>query len=110
MSFSAIDQLTNDVLFAGRVRACTVQQSETYQNDTRPQMVAAANAALRGEPDPALTLARMAAAGPGMADTAGDPVDQTKIEDSDILASVQANFPTVAALFYAEDGTPITGG
>jgi hypothetical protein len=108
MSFSAIDQLTNDVLFNGRVRACTTQQSENFQNDERQQLVAAAQAALRGQADPALTLARMAAAGPGMADTAGDPVDQTRIADADILASVQANFPTVAALYYDADGTPIT--
>ena len=109
MSFSAIDQLTNDVLFNGRVRACTVQQSETFQNSQLPQIVAAAKASLRGQADPALTLARMAAAGPGMADDAGDPVDQTKISDADILASVQANFPTVAALYYDEDGNPIQG-
>lgn len=110
MTFSAIDQLTNDALFNGRVRACTVQQAETFQNDGRPQMVSAANAALRGEADPYLTLARMAAAGPGMADAAGDPVDQTQIADEDILASVQANFPTVAALFYDDEGNPIQGG
>lgn len=107
MSFSSIDQLTQDALFNGRVRACTVQQSENYQNDARPQMVAAAKQALRGGADPALTLTRMAAAGPGMADTAGDPPDQTKIPDTDILASVQANFPTVAALFYDDEGNPI---
>lgn len=107
MSYSTIDQLTNDALFNGRVRACTVQQSETYQNDQRGDMKAAAQAALRGEAEPYLTLARMAAAGPGMADSAGDPVDQTKIPDDDILASVQANFPTVAALFYTSDGVPI---
>ena len=109
MTYRAIDQLTNDALFNGRVRACTVQQAEVFQNDERPQMKAAADAALRGQADPALSLARMAAAGPGMADTAGDPPDQANIPDDDILASVQANFPTVAALFYTEDGSPIEG-
>lgn len=107
MSYSAIDQLSSDALFNGRVRACTVQQSEVFQNDQRPDMVAAANAALKGEQDPYLTLARMAAAGPGMAEAAGDPIDQTNIPDADILASVQANFPTVAALFYDSEGNPL---
>lgn len=45
---------------------------------------------------------------PGLADQAGDPVDQTQIGDAPILSTVQANWPVVAQLFYLEDGTDMT--
>jgi hypothetical protein len=106
MSFQAIDQLTQDATFGGRVRACAVQQAETFQNDQRPSFVSAANDILKGGSDVVSALIRISAAGPGFADTAGDPPDQAKILDPDILASVQANFPTVAALFYDDEGNP----
>jgi hypothetical protein len=106
-TFQAIAQLTDDVWWQARIRACAVQQSETFVNDARPQFVAAAGDVLRGGSDITSSLTRVAAAGPGMADAAGNPPDQAQIPDADILASVQANFPLVAGLFYAEDGTPL---
>jgi hypothetical protein len=106
-TFQAIAQLTDDVWWQARIRACAVQQSETFVNDARPQFVAAAGEVLRGGSDITLALTRIAGAGPGMADTAGNPPDQAQIPDADILASVQANFPLVAGLYYSEDGSPI---
>ena len=109
MSYQSIDQLTQDSIWGGRIRACAVEQSETYKDDARPQFVAAAEDVLRGGSNVVLGLIRLISAGPGMADAAGDPPDQSLIEDGAILAAVQAQFPSVAALFFAEDGTPIPG-
>lgn len=107
MSYQSIAQLTDDVWFAARIRSCTVEQAETYKDDARPDWVAVADACLAGNGEMYNAFARIAAAGPGFAETAGDPPDQTLIADDDILASVQANWPTVAALYYSEDGAPI---
>ena len=112
MSYATIDALTQDFAFAGRVRASTTQESLTYQNDGRPDMVSAANDALRGGMLTTNTLTRLLAGGPGFADAAdnGDGgIDSSQIADADILAGVQAGFPTVAALYWNEDGTPIPG-
>ena len=107
MSYQSIDQLTQDSIWGGRVRACAVEQSETYINDARPQFVAAATDVLRGGSDVVSGLIRLISAGPGMSEAAGEPPDQSLIDDSAILAAVQAQFPTVAALYFAEDGTPL---
>lgn len=107
MSYSAIDQLTNDVLFGGRVRACCTEQAEVFRNDARPDFVALANDVLRGDGLVTNAFTRIIAAAPGIADTAGDPVDQTGVSDGAILSTVQANWQVVAALFYTSEGTPI---
>ena len=91
MTYRNIDALTQDALFAGRIRACCVEQAETYKADARPAFVALAGEEFRGG-GLYLTFVRIAAAGPGIADSAGDPIDQTRIADADILAAVQANW------------------
>jgi hypothetical protein len=109
--------LANQSDFNPRVTFCCVQQSETYINDARAQFVSMAKALLTGNGPMQYTFVRMVAAGPGMAAKAdtgqtndlGQPiVDQSLILDEDILAAVQADFPTVAALYFNEDGTPVT--
>jgi hypothetical protein len=109
MSFATIDLLTSDSAFNGRIRACCVQQAEVFKDDARPDFVSLANDQLTGGTT-YLTFTRIAAAGPGFADTAGDPPDQSLIPDADILASIQGSWQVVAGLFYNEDGTPIQGG
>ena len=111
MSYQAIDQLTNDVVFAGRVRATTVEQAESFVNDQRLSFVAVANQALRGDGETYLAFVRISAAGPGIADKAdnGDgTIDQSKVTDADLLSLVQANWQVVAGLYFNEDGTPKT--
>lgn len=111
MSYQAIDQLTNDVIFAGRSRAAVVQQSETFKDDQRPDFVALAAEGLRGNGAVYNAFTRMAAAGPGIGDkvdTGNGTIEQAQVTDADLLALTQANYPTVAALYFAEDGTPIT--
>jgi len=108
MSYLAQDQLTNDIVFAGRSRSAVVQQAETFKDDARPDFVAVANAALRGDGGTYNAFLRMAAAGPGIADKAdnGDgTVDQSKVTDADLLSLTQAFWPTVAGLFYNSDGS-----
>jgi hypothetical protein len=109
MSYSNIDALTFDPAFAGRVRACCVEQAETFRNDARPDFVALANSVLRGEAEGVLSFVRVTAAAPGIADKATTPdgIDQSLITDEDVLSTVQANWQVVAGLYYAEDGTPI---
>lgn len=110
MSYQAIDQLTNDVIFAGRSRAATVQQAETFKDDARPDIVAVANDCLRGNGEIYLAFTRMAAAGPGIGDRVdnGDgTIDQSKVEDADLLALTQANWPVIAGLYFLETGEPI---
>lgn len=109
MSYLSIDQLTNDAVFAGRSRAATVQQAETFKDDQRPGYVAVANACLAGRGDIYLAFTRMAAAGPGIGDKAdnGDgTVDQAKVTDADLLSLTQAMWPVVAGLYFNADGTP----
>ena len=99
MSFEAIDQLTQDPIFGGRVRACAVQQAETFKDDARPDFVALADDQLTGGTT-YLTFVRIIAAFPGLAE-AGE------IGDADILSQTQNNWPTVAGLYYDEEGIPL---
>jgi hypothetical protein len=110
MSYQAIDQLVNDATFAGRNRAAALQQAETFKDDGRPDIAATARDVLRDVGSVTSAFNRLAAAGPGIGDKAdnGDgTIDQAKITDADLLSLTQANFPTVADLFYADDGAPI---
>lgn len=109
MSYSVIDALTNDALLAGRVRAATTEQAETYIADARPDWQALSREALRGGAEPYLAFTRYTAAAPGIADKAGDPPDQTQVTDGDILTVVQNQWGTVASLYYDADGNPLTG-
>lgn len=111
MSYQSIDQLTNDITFAGRSRAATVQQAETFKDDARPAFVAVANACLTGNAEIYLAFSRMAAAGPGIGDKVdnGDgTIDQAKVTDADLLSLTQAMWQVVAGLYFNEDGSPKT--
>lgn len=113
MSYQAQSQLTDDPTFQGRSRAVAVQQAETFINDGRASFVALSQSLLRGEGDTTTAFIRIGAGGPGIADKAdnGDgTMDQAKVTDADLLSLTQANYPTVAALFFNDDGTPKTGG
>lgn len=107
MSYSAIDTLTNDVLFAGRIRACCVEQAEVFKDAADAGFKALAEAVLRGDGEKTSAFTRFTSAAPGLADQAGDPVDQTKISDQAILSTVQGSWPTVANLYFDAEGTPI---
>jgi hypothetical protein len=140
-TYEQIDQLTNNVAFQGRVRACCTQEAGTFAADTRPPISELAKEVLRSG-GPVFNFVRIIAAFPGILpaeplsaqprsdnDEAGDeagagggdevgeddvngggggngggPLDQTLIPDAAILAQVQAQWPTVADLFWDEEG------
>ena len=88
-----------------------MQQAAVFKDDARPAFVALADAILRGEGGPGATLLRLDAAGPGIADKAdnGDgTISQENVTDDDLLSLTQANWPTVAGLYYDETGEPLT--
>jgi len=109
MTYHAQAQLEQDYWFQHRSRAAAVQQAEIYKDDQRPDFVALAEAVVRDE-GPTAAFPRLNAAGPGIADKAdnGDgTIDSSKVTDADLLSLTQANWPTVAGLYYAPDGTPL---
>ncbi len=102
--------LETDPTFTRRVRAVNTQQSETFKDDGRADIAATARAVLRDEPGPSAALLRLAAGGPGIAekvDNGDGTITESNVTDADLLSLTQANFPTVADLFYNDDGTPI---
>lgn len=107
MSYLAIDNLTTDIWFQARVRACATQQAATFRDDARAHFVALASDVIRGNGAPILVFLRIAAGAPGHADKATDAegkVDQSLVTDADILAVVQPNWEAVALLFFDASG------
>lgn len=116
-TYQVMDRLANASDFNPRVTMCCVEQSEVYLNDGRAQFVSLAKALLKADGPIQYAFIRICAAGPGLAAKAdtgesnelGQPIiDQSQISDEDILAAVQADFPTVAALYFDDTGAPIT--
>ncbi len=112
MSYQSQAQLENDPEFQQRTRSVCVQQAGTFRNDARPSWVAVANGILKDEGGLWACFNRLDAGGPGIADKVEQPnggIDQSLATDDDLLSLTQANWPTVAALYFNEDGTPIGG-
>jgi hypothetical protein len=108
MSYLSQSQLEADETFIQRVRAADTQQAETYVSDGRPDIAACARAVLRSDAGISEAFVRLAAGGPGIADrvdTGDGTIDQSLVTDADLLALTQANFPTVADLYFSESGT-----
>jgi hypothetical protein len=102
-------QLTFDGQFTSRGRAALINQATVFQNDARQDFVALANAILVGTPAAVFaTWQSVIAASPGFVDaaTVPDGIDSSLIPDEDILAAIQAQWPTVADLYFNSDGTP----
>lgn len=113
MSYQTQTQLTNDAGFLDRTHASLTEQSLIFINDARADFIALANVLLTGAlvngVSPIASFTRILAGAPGFAETVdnGDgTIDSTRVTDDDIRAAVQAQYPTVAALFYNSDGTP----
>jgi hypothetical protein len=107
MSYFAQWALTNDGDFQGRVRLALIQQSTVFIDDGRLDISALAASLLRGEAGPFLSFVGLTAAAPGFAEAAeleNGEVDSSRITDADILAAVQAEYPTVAALYFTDAG------
>jgi len=103
--------LENDSEFQMRNRACVIEQSETFKDDGRADMAACARACLKLEPELFASFLSQAANGPGMGakvDLGNGKIDQSKVTDEDLLSLTQANFPSVASLFFDSTGAPIS--
>lgn len=112
MSYQTIDMLTQDAVFGGRVRACSVEQANTFKNDQRPDFVATANACLTGDGNIYNAFTRFTASAPGVGEKADDGkggVEQANVTDGDILSAVQASWPVVSPLYFDSSGQPIGG-
>jgi hypothetical protein len=111
MSYQSQAELENDAWFQQRNRAVCIQQAYSFKDDQRPSWVAVAEGILRDEGGIWPCFNRLAAGGPGIADKAETPegIDQSLVTDADLLSLTQANWETVAGLYFNEDGTPIGG-
>jgi hypothetical protein len=110
MSYLSQWRLTYDDEFVSRCRASETKQADLYKDDQRPDFVALANAIMRGDPEPLITFQSLLGAAPGFADTVdqGDgTINSSLVADAEIQSAVDADWPTVAALYYGPDGTPL---
>ena len=113
MTYTLVTQLAKDPDFTARVAACMWNQSQTYQSNPDPASASLAMDTLRGTTMAQPSMVNMIASFPGVVEgatvTLGDAseiVDQTAITDAAILGQVQANWKTVADLFYTPPTTP----
>jgi hypothetical protein len=104
MSYQSQWRLQNDDAFVSRSRAALTNQAVVYKDDARADISSLATSILKGsDPQETLTFISTLAAAPGFADkvdNADGTIDSSKIEDTEILSAVQAEWPMVAALFY----------
>lgn len=110
MTYLGITRLQADGRFIERTDAALTEQGMYFKDATAADYVALARGVLVGEPvSVRRVFTAILAAAPGFAAAAETPsggVDASAISDADLLAAVQADWPTVAALFYLPDGTP----
>lgn len=109
MTYLGITRLAGDGRFIERTDAALTEQGMYFKDSAAADFKALAYGVLRGEPAMLRRVyTSILATAPGFAAAAETPsggVDASAIPDADILAAVQAQWPTVAALFYLPDGT-----
>jgi hypothetical protein len=116
MTYKVQSQLVADAEFQMRCQAVFTEQAFHFKDDGRGDMAALANkllmapnVPLAGSSSVPYTFINLLAASPGFADEVdnGDgTIDSSKITDGELLSATQAQWPTVASLFYNPDGTP----
>lgn len=110
MSYKTYSLLTEDLDFSRRARACIMEQSNIFINDTRPDLQALAMDLMKFAPTQTQSMIQGICAGPGFADEVdnGDgTITSDNVTDADILSQTQAIFPTIASLFYDDTGASI---
>lgn len=95
MSYASRAALTTDPGFRSRATTCAQEQALVFTADGRPDIAALADAIIlsHGNAGPLVDLVALA---PNFADTD----DPTTVQDADLLAAVQATWPTYAAIAY----------
>jgi hypothetical protein len=110
MSYLAQAQLANDPTWNARCQACAAEQAQVPEvGGADAQAQACADAVLRAQLEVLSAFTRLNAAGPGIADKAGSDgsINQALVEDAEILALTQQNWPVVSSLYFDADGTPL---
>jgi hypothetical protein len=96
--------------FVSRCRAALTNQASVFKDDGRTDVAALAEAILMGSPTAVfITWQNLLAASPDFVEIATNPdgtIDSSNIDDANILAAIQAQWPTVADLYFNSDGTP----
>lgn len=95
MTYASRAALGDDPGFRARATACATEQALVFTADGRPDIAALANAVIANDAN-AGPLVDLVAMAPNFADV-DDPASTT---DADILAAVQAAWPTYAAIAY----------
>jgi hypothetical protein len=89
--------LAHDEAFEGRVTACCVEQAQIFQNDGRADIAALAHTII-AESSNARGVFVLVCSSPNFRDV----TDQSTAPDADILAAVQAAWPTYAGALYPQ--------
>lgn len=111
MSYQSQAKLLEDHDFQVRMDSCCTEQAHIFKDDARPDFVALAQDVMR-DGEHVSTFVRLGAGAPGVADKVEQPngaIDSSLVTDGDLLAIVQANWPTVTSLYYTSDGTALGG-
>lgn len=113
MSYMSQTRLASDNDFVARCEAVLIEQSLIYKDSTEPDQAALAFGILRADPSGQYrrVFITILAAAPGFAtetETPSGGVDASALSDAQLLSATQADFPTVAALFFLPTGSPRT--
>jgi hypothetical protein len=101
MTYATRAALADDPGFRARVTACATEQALVFTADGRPDIAALADAVILSDAN-AGPLVDLVAISPNFVDV-DDPASTT---DEDILAAVQATWPTYAAIAYPAPAPP----
>jgi hypothetical protein len=101
MSYASMAALADDAAFRDRVLTCAKEQALIYKDDGRADIKALADQVIINEAN-ASGLFELVCVAPNFRDV----TDPSTTTDGDILAAVQANWPTYAAVLYAPPSVP----
>lgn len=103
MSYQSQTLLAEDRAFQQRVKACAVEQSNTFNGSAVVAEAELAAAIVRDQSAMLTSFYNASAASPGFAakvDVGDGTIDSTLIADAEILSTVQGVWPIVAAAYY----------
>jgi hypothetical protein len=110
MSYASMAALAQDEEFQDRVKACAYVECQANLDDPdHPDWSNLAYDTLRGAPNVMDAFVRIVSQAPSVEDEAGDPPDQSLVEDDLIKAVVNDNYAVVASMWYNPNGTPWSG-
>lgn len=101
MTYQSMAALSFDAAFRDRTITCAKEQALIFKDDGRPDMAALADSIIES-PSNAHGLFELVCVAPGFTDID----DSSTITDGDILAAVQAQWPTYAGVMFPADTPP----